>query len=444
VPIEKSDSEFDQQMQGLGLACVAALIGGVLIGIVGTAFRISLRWIGARHIEVVEWAHTWPWLGWILPVSLSAIGVALARWLIRPQPLASGSGIQHVEAIMRGEAEPASIMVVPIKFVGGLLAIGSGLALGREGPTIQMGATIGAKLAVYFRCAKEAMRDLQAALGGAGLAIAFNAPVAGAMFVFEEVAHAFRLRLMLVTLIGTATAVAVARMIAGNAPDFYVVAPASGTLWDLAFYFLAGCVLGLLGVVYNKLTIFGLNTFARLKRWPVEIRAGVVGAFVGLVAWFFPALVGGGDSLTQDILNGGIPLASLLLILFVRWFLGPLSYSVGTPGGLFSPLLLLGAGIGALFAGICNTFLPADSTLSIVNFAIVGMAAFFTGVVRAPLTGIILITEMTATTTLMVPLMASVFGAMLASSLVRGEPIYDTLRRRMLDASKSGAQGTPE
>lgn len=428
----ESESEFDQQLPGIGQACLVAVLGGVLIGAVGAAFRAGLSWLGERHLEFVDWAHAWPWIGWIFPMVLGAVGVALARALVRPQPLASGSGVQHVEAIMRGEAEPASIWVVPIKFVGGLLAIGSGLALGREGPTIQMGATIGAELSRRFRCAREVMRDLQAALGGAGLAVAFNAPIGGAMFVFEEVAHAFRLRLTIVTLIAAGTAIAVARMILGGAPDFLVAPLTAGEPWMLAAYLVLGIVLGLLGVVYNRVTIFGLTTFDKFKQVPLEVRAGLVGAVIGLVAWFFPTLVGGGDGTSQEILNGGMAFAPLLLILLIRWIVGPLSYSAGTPGGLFSPLLLLGACMGALFAGGFNALVPEGYALSSVAFAVVGMTAFFTGVVRAPATGIILIAEMTATNTLMVPMLVAGFGAMIASSLVRGEPIYDTLRKRML------------
>jgi CIC family chloride channel protein len=352
--------------------------------------------------------------------------------MVRSQPLAAGSGVQHVEAIMRGEAEPTSVLVVPIKFVGGWLAIGVGLALGREGPTIQMGATLGAELARRFQCAKEAMRDLQAALGGAGLAVAFNAPVGGALFVFEEVAHAFRLRLTMVTLLGTGTAIAVARMILGGAPDFEVASPAQEQPWELIVYGVFGGLMGVMGVFYNRTTLFFINVMDRLKRWPTELRAALVGAIVGVVGWFGPGLVGDGDLLSQQIFVGTVPLATLLLILVVRWCVGPLSYSAGTPGGLFSPLLLVGAALGALFVACFNAVVPADYALSVVAFAVVGMAAFFTGIVRAPLTGIILIAEMTATTSLMIPMVIAAFGAMLSASLMRGEPIYDTLRERML------------
>ena len=419
-------------MPGLWRACFVAVVGGVLIGVIGAAFRAGLDWLGGQYLAMVAMAQGWPWMGWLVPVGLGAVGAGLARWMVRSQPLAAGSGVQHVEAIMRGEAEPASVLVVPIKFVGGWLAIGVGLALGREGPTIQMGATLGAELARRFQCAKEAMRDLQAALGGAGLAVAFNAPVGGALFVFEEVAHAFRLRLTMVTLLGTGTAIAVARMILGGAPDFEVASPAQEQPWELIVYGVFGGLMGVMGVFYNRTTLFFINVMDRLKRWPTELRAALVGAIVGVVGWFGPGLVGDGDLLSQQIFVGTVPLATLLLILVVRWCVGPLSYSAGTPGGLFSPLLLVGAALGALFVACFNAVVPADYALSVVAFAVVGMAAFFTGIVRAPLTGIILIAEMTATTSLMIPMVIAAFGAMLSASLMRGEPIYDTLRARML------------
>jgi CIC family chloride channel protein len=434
--------EFDSQVPGLIAACAVAILGGLVIGAVGAAFRAGLSWVSARHLLFIDWAHSWGWLGWFLPVLLGALGAGLARLLVRPHPIAAGSGVQHVEAIMRGEAKPASLAVVPIKFFGGLLGIGTGLALGREGPTIQMGATIGAAFARWFRCTKEVLADLQAALGGAGLAVAFNAPVGGAIFVFEEVARAFRLRLTVVTILGTATAISVARLILGGAPDFKVGPVLPGDPGMLFLYALLGGVLGLLGVLYNWLTILGLDSLAKLRSWPVEFRAALVGALVGALAWFFPNLVGGGDSSSQEILNGSVPIGTLFLILTVRWLLGPISYSAGTPGGLFSPLLLIGAALGAIVATGFNSVAPEAFAVPVVAFAIVGMTAFFTGVVRAPLTGIVLISEMTATSSLWVPMLMAGFGAMLTASLVRGEPIYDTLRRRMVE-NRSGFPAVP-
>jgi CIC family chloride channel protein len=141
---------------------------------------------------------------------------------VRWAPVASGSGVQHVEAVMRGEAEPAGLRVLPVKFVGGTLAIGSGLALGREGPTVQMGATIGISIARWLRMGSDDLRTIQAATAGAGLGVAFNAPMGGAIFVFEEVARNFRVRLTIATLIACAAAIGVSRLVLGDRPDFAV------------------------------------------------------------------------------------------------------------------------------------------------------------------------------------------------------------------------------
>lgn len=431
----KEMSEFEREIPGLWRAIMLAVLGGFLIGGIGAGFRFGLDWLGDHYLLLMQWAHGFPWIGWVVPVLFGTVGAGLARWLVRSQPLAAGSGVHHVEAIMRKEAEPASLLIVPIKFFGGLLAMGSGLALGREGPTIQMGATIGAAMARWFHCAKDVMRDLQAALGGAGLAVAFNAPLGGALFVFEEVAHTFRLRLTVVTLAGTATAIMTARGILGNQPDFSVGSLPLQEPWTMGIYLAFGGLMGVSGVLYNKSTLSFLNLMEHLGNWPSELRAGLIGAMVGIVAWFSPTLVGGGDLLSQEVLNGGLPVASLILMLLVRWVIGPLSYAAGTPGGLFSPLLLVGAVLGALFAMAGNAVFPSGGNLSVAAFAIVGMTALFTGIVRAPITGVILIAEMTATTSLFVPMVVAALGAMVSSSLMRGEPIYDTLRKRLLASS---------
>jgi chloride channel protein, CIC family len=415
----------------LKLGALAAL-AGVLIGLIGGAFRFGLAWADTHRTQWIESLHEWTWLGWLAPVLLAAIAAALARWMVRFAPLAAGSGVQHVEAVMRGEAERAPLLVLPVKFFGGLLAIGAGLALGREGPTVQMGSTIGAWIADRCRMAVDDVRSMQAALAGAGLAVAFNAPVGGALFVFEEVSRSFRLRLAVATLISAGVAIAISRAMLGDAPDFRVVNPPATPVPALLAYLVFGSLLGILGVWYNRSTIFWMEAVASLHRLPVEARAALVGATVGLVGWFAPEWIGGGDPLNQELLLNGAGLGVLVLIFGVRWILGPLSYAAGTPGGLFAPLLLVGSTLGLLFAGSANWLLPENLHLAVGAFAVVGMAAFFTAVVRAPFTGIVLIAEMTATTHLLVPMMISCFSATTVATLLKGPPIYDTLRTRML------------
>ncbi len=418
--------------QGLVVLSIVALCAGALAGFAGALFRLALQWADKLRLEVLAFSHHYPAWGWLIPVLGAAVCVGLARFLVRLQPLAGGSGVQRVEAVMRGQAEPASYSVVPPKFIGGVLAIGAGMALGREGPTVQMGSVIGSSLGRWLRLPIEDIRPLQAATAGAGLAVAFTAPLGGAIFVFEEVARSFQLRLALATLIACGTAMAVAQKILGSPLEFHVAPLTMPGLWTLAPYLGLGLMLGALGVTYNRLIVAGLDLFNRYTGWPVELRAALVGALVGAIAWFEPTLVGGGDGLNQQVLSGGLSLTTLAVLFIVRWFLGPLSYSVSTPGGLFAPLMVVGATFGALYAGVLHAWLPW-LVIEPAGFAIVGMAAFFVGVVRSPFTGIALVVEMTATTSLLIPLLIASFGALLAATLFGGEPIYDTLRERMLD-----------
>jgi CIC family chloride channel protein len=168
---------------------------------------------------------------------------------------------------------------------------------------------------------------------------------------------------------------------------------------------------------------------AYFKRCPVELRAGLIGAAVGALAWFTPDLVGGGDPLTQSALDGTGTLAVLPLILILRAGLGAMSYAAGTPGGLFAPLLVLGAQLGLCFGMLGRMAFPAID-IAPEGFAVVGMAAFFAGVVRAPVTGITLVVEMTANVTMLLPMLAACFVAMLVPTLLGNAPIYDSLREQ--------------
>jgi CIC family chloride channel protein len=411
----------------LGVGIIAA----VMTGFVGGSFRWFLIRVDRARVDLVDAVRDVPAVGWLVPVAIAAGGAAVARAMVRRVPLAGGSGIQDVEAVWRGEAEPPPLAVVPVRFVGGLIAIGSGLVLGREGPTVHMGATLGAETGRRAKLRIEDVRLLQTALGGAGLAVAFNAPLAGALFALEEVARSFRLRLVLVTLVGCAVATACSRLVLGDAPDFRVASlpiPPAGQLVVFAAF---GLATGVLGVVYARLVIGALAVVDRSTRLPVETRAAVIGAVVGLGVWFVPPAVGGGNVISQDVLDGRLVWASALGYLAIRFVVGPLSYAAGTPGGIFAPILAVGAlwgvvvhaGVHAVWSGVGSSVAP---------LAIVGMVAFFAAVVRAPLTGIVLISEMTATTSLFVPMLAATVGAVLVATATGTGPIYTSLRVRML------------
>ena len=321
--------------------------------------------------------------------------------------------------------------MIPVKFVGGVFAIGSGLALGREGPSVQMGASVANLLGAIFRRSGDDCKMLLAAGAGAGLATAFNAPIGGAVFVLEELARRFDTRITIVTLGASAGAIAVARVFLGNAPDFHVEPMPYPTFGTVPIHLALGVVAGCLGVVYNRAILGTLAVADRLHRWPAELRGALVGAAVGLLAWFAPGVVGGGDAITQQTLSGMETVAILSGVFFLRFGLGPLSYAAGTPGGLFAPILVLGSQSGVLFGNLCYQWFPTVAA-NPTALGIVGMAAFFTAVVRAPVTGIILVTEMTGSFTLLLPMLSACFAAMLVPNLLRSAPIYDSLRERTL------------
>jgi CIC family chloride channel protein len=414
------------------LVCVTATIAGVVVGFVGGAFRWCLQAADDLRVDFVDWAHHLPGPGWLVPVAAAAAGASLAALIVRWEPLAAGSGIQHVEAVFRCDARPPHIRILPAKFVGGVLAIGSGLVLGREGPTVHMGAAIGAETARRARLPESEVRMMQTAVGGAGLAVAFNAPIGGTLFTLEEVTRSFRVKTVLATLFAAAAAVGCSRLVLGNHSDFLVEPTRAPALAWLPLFVVFGLLTGCLGAVYNRLVLWFLDHVAALRRVPTLAKAALIGAVIGLAMFVYPLAVGGGDPMTQLILGGHhIALTVVIGYLAVRFFAGPLSYSAAVPGGLFAPLLAVGALWGVLFVGVFNAVWPADATSLAVPMALVGMAAFFGATVRAPVTGMVLVIEMTATTSVAVPMMAATAAAVLAAYLVRSQPIYDSLRERM-------------
>jgi CIC family chloride channel protein len=415
---------------GLLALALLALVAGALAGFVGAVFRLTLAEADGLRNALIAWAHGRAALGFACVLTSCAAASAVAAGLVRRySPQAHGSGIPHVEAVLRGELQPAPFLLIPVKFFGGLLAMGAGLALGREGPSVQMGASLAHLVGQLFRRPWPDCRELLAAGAGAGLATAFNAPIAGAVFVLEELVQRFEHRIAIAALCASATAIAVARVLLGDAPDFSVAALPHGDAATRPLYFVFGTLAGLLAVAYNRTLLATMAAANRLSRWPAELRAGLVGAAVGALAWLVPGLVGGGDGITQGVLAGAAPLAVIPAAFVIRFALGAVSYAAGTPGGLFAPMLVLGAQFGFLFGAACQALLP-NLNIQPEGFAVVGMAAFFAGVVRAPITGLVLATEMTDSVSMLLPMLSACATAMLTPALIGDPPVYESLRER--------------
>jgi chloride channel protein, CIC family len=440
---EDTGARRDLERGGVLSLGLLSIVVGAWTGLVVAIFRLGLAGADRLRDAFLAASHRWSGIGFAAVVCACAGAVVLAVWLARRfSPYAEGSGIPEVEVALQRELPPTPLpTLLLVKFVGGLLAIGGGMALGPEGPSVQMGA-VGARLiGRRFRRRWPDMHSLIAAGTGAGLAVAFNAPIAGAVFVLEELHRRIDRREALAALGASATAILVARVFLGDAPLFHVAAaaaaPAAGSLryasaatW--ALYGALGVVAGLAGAAYNRTLIGALTLAERMDRWPVRPQAAVVGVLVGLSGWFAPRFIGAGETLTQGMLAGAVVVGTIPLVFLLRFLFGAACYGVRAPGGLFAPLLLLGAQVGLLCGVLCRWAFPVLG-IRPQAFAVVGMAAFFTGVVRAPVTGIVLVIEMTAAFTTLLPMLAASFAAMVAADLMRTPPIYHSLRERLRD-----------
>ena len=305
MPHQQEPTAVSEDNGNLILLALLAILVGAGAGLLGALFRVSLTRADALRNSWIAWAYSGKLAGFLFVVAACTAAAACAAWLVRRfAPLASGSGIPDVEAVLQGRLQqPPAIFLIPAKFVGGVLAIGSGLALGREGPSVQMGASVAHLLAKVFRCGWLDSRALVAAGAGAGLATAFNAPLAGTIFVLEELFRRFETRMAIAALGASASAISVSRIVLGDAPDFQVAPLAYAARETIPLYFLLGAAAGLLAVVYNRTLLAALAAADSLSRWPVELRAGLIGAAVGGMAWFAPDLVGGGDPITQSCIE---------------------------------------------------------------------------------------------------------------------------------------------
>lgn len=409
----------------------AALVG-LIAGLVAALFRAALSAGDSLRNNLITWSQQFPWWGWIFPVLFSMTGAVIALFLVNNfAPETSGSGIPHIEGVMHRLRTMQWSRILPIKFAAGALGIGGGLALGREGPTVQMGGAVGDAVSRFLKSSAGERRTLIAAGAGAGLAAAFNAPLAGVIFVLEEIQRDFHPSVFGAAFLAAAIADIVVRFLSGGRPVFSVPAYPTPPLASLPFFALLGILAGWLGVAFNRGLLGALNRFARFKSNQKLGGIAVVGAAVGLISWFSPIAVGDGHLLAELVLAGEFALAAIPLYFAIRFIISISSYGSGTAGGIFAPLLALGAllglGIGEVAHAITPNIVPQPAV-----FAVVGMAAYFAAIVRAPLTGIALIVEMTGNYQQMLPLLVACFCAYAVAELMKDLPIYEALLERDL------------
>lgn len=413
-----------------------AALAGAAAGVLAVLFRTALQGMDALRNAIVMWAHQFPAWGWFFPMTFGAITATASVVLVRRYaPETSGSGIPHLKAVLHKLRDLRPVRILIVKFFGGLLALGSGMAIGREGPTVQMGGAVSDLVAKRVRATSPERMTLIAAGAGAGLAAAFNAPLAGFIFVLEEVQRDFRASTFAAGFIAAAVADVITRLVAGQSPVFTVPDIPAQSLATLPVFIVLGLLCGAFGVLYNKLLLRTLDGYARLNQRTLLIVVAIVGAVAGLVAWINPIYAGGGHALTEQVIAGDVLAGAIPALLLFRLVFMLASYGTGAPGGIFAPLLVLGALVGLGVGRLGQGLAPGIVTQPEV-FAIVGMAALFTAIVRAPLTGIVLVVEMTGSYTQMLPLLATCFCAYIVAEHLKDMPIYEALLKR--DLEKNG------
>jgi CIC family chloride channel protein len=396
-----------------------SLLIGALTGLAVVAFIVLTERLGMRLYPPDSAA----WRRVLVPVAGSlAMGFLLYRFF----PYARGSGVPQTKAALFARDGFISLRTVLGKFFCTATTLASGIPLGREGPSVQVGAGIGSVLGRWLGLRPEKVKALIPVGAAAAIAAAFNTPMAAVLFSLEEVMGDMHAPILGSVVLASATSWAVLRLLLGNNPLFQVPQYTLVHPLELAIYALLGIAGGFLSVAFTRLLLgmrkFFLNLPTRTRWWhPV-----VGGVTVGLMGWFVPQVLGVGYTYVGSALNGTMALKLMLLLVALKLIGVTVSYASGNAGGIFGPSLFLGAMLGGAIGTVAHGLLPGY-TATPGAYALVGMGALFAGIVRAPMTSVLMIFEMTRDYAVIVPLMIANLTSFFISSRFQNEPIYEAL-----------------
>lgn len=398
------------------------VLGGVAVGLASGLIAVAYRYVLSRLDELRNLLYH----SMTLPKAALMLGgffvlALLMHLLLKWAPLSGGSGIPQIRAELLGKADADPVPTLVSKFLGGSMAAFAGLTLGREGPSIQLGGTLAKGISKLFHATEMERRYLITAGASAGLAAAFNAPLAGAFFALEEVHKSFSHFFVVPCVVASVLANFVSFRLLGMEPAFSF--PMTEMLPVEMIW--APVIVGVFGGIFGSLFNKGLLTANRklkslpLPRYIVIFLTMILAFLVGVRS---PILLGGGHALIENLARMPFPPTLLIAFFAIRLLLVWTGYGSGVQGGIFLPVLTLGALLGAF----CHSFLIGGE-MYYANFLYLGMAAILSSVVQAPLLSILLVSEMSGTMQQMISITATAMIAYLVAQLLRNAPIYESL-----------------
>ena len=407
---------------------IQGIMVGIFAGLMVCLYRFLLY--GSEHVlrDYLSIIHGNVLYMILFFIALAVMGL-LVDWLTKWEVDSSGSGIPQVYAEVKGHMEANWAKVLVSKIAAGVLTALGGLSLGPEGPSVQIGGMSGKGVAKLFKVSKTEELRLILVGSAVGITAAFNAPLAGVLFVLEEINHGFDKTLVFIALVSAIVSDFISKVIFGQATalTFEIINIPLADYWILI---VLGICIGLLGYVYNVGMVKSSDFVSKLKM-PSWLKFVLVFLVSGVVALTVPEISDGGHFM-MDMLGIAMPsLGVLVMLLVLKYLFSMFSFSSGAPGGIFLPILVLGAYIGAVFGSIVVPAFGLEHVL-IYKFVVISMAGFFAATVRSPITGVVLIAEMCGSTESLVAMVIVSLIAYVVPTLLGNEPIYESLYDRLL------------
>jgi chloride channel protein, CIC family len=411
---------YNQLLRANRFAVLEASLIGLTSALAAVFLKQGVAWLSEGRLYL---ASEWP--AWFVLPSLGLMGGLLAGLLVEQfAPEASGSGIPQVKAVLARVPMALDLRVAIVKMLSALLILGAGMPLGRQGPTVQIGSALAATLSRRFPTSPDHRRQLIAAGAGAGLAAAFNAPIAGVLFVVEELLQDVSNLTLGTAILASFIGATVSRWLGGRSLDIQPnTLNISFSPQDIPFYVVLGIAAGVLGALFNQGVLSSLTLNRRLNL-SLPLRVGLCGLIAGLAIAVLPLPFRESEGLQELLIAGSHSWQFPLLAFIVQGVLTLIACSSEAPGGLFAPSLILGAALGSLVSGLEQIVLGVAPS---ATFALAGMGIFFSAVTRVPITSIVIVFEMTMDFNLVLPLMmGSGISYVVAETLSPGS-LYDRL-----------------